>query len=123
RGLTPTVSGVAPPESDHPEARLALLDRFPLPVSWLATSGAPRERESETSRAPATHALRLLGPGGHPELLGVGGIRLGVLEEIPSVLARLAESQGAFQRGIWADGIDELAQKYVDCVRLAGNPG
>jgi glycosyltransferase involved in cell wall biosynthesis len=58
--------------------------------------------------------------GGHPELVGFGGIGFRAPEEIPGVLERLVEAYAAFQRNIWVDGIDELAQKYVDCVRLAG---
>jgi glycosyltransferase involved in cell wall biosynthesis len=58
--------------------------------------------------------------GGHPELVEFGGIGFRAPEEIPGVLERLVESYGAFQRNIWVDGIDELAQKYIDCVRLAG---
>jgi glycosyltransferase involved in cell wall biosynthesis len=58
--------------------------------------------------------------GGHPELVEFGGIGFHTPEEIPAVLERLVESYEAFQRNIWVDGIDELAQKYIDCVRLAG---
>ena len=58
--------------------------------------------------------------GGHPELVGFGGIGFRTPEEIPAALDRLVASYEAFQRSIWVDGIDELAQKYVDCVRLAG---
>ena len=58
--------------------------------------------------------------GGHPELVEFGGVGFRAPEEIPGVLERLVASYEAFQRNIWVDGIDELAQKYIDCVRLAG---
>jgi len=58
--------------------------------------------------------------GGHPELVGFAGVGFHAPEEIPGVLERLVASYEAFQRSIWVDGIDELAQKYIDCVRLAG---
>jgi glycosyltransferase involved in cell wall biosynthesis len=58
--------------------------------------------------------------GGHPELVGFGGIGFGAPEEIPGVLERLVAHYEAFQRTIWVDGIDEFAQKYIDCVRLVG---
>jgi glycosyltransferase involved in cell wall biosynthesis len=58
--------------------------------------------------------------GGHPELVEFGGIGFRAPEEIPGALERLVGSYEAFQRSIWVDGIDELAQKYVDCVRLMG---
>jgi glycosyltransferase involved in cell wall biosynthesis len=58
--------------------------------------------------------------GGHPELVEFGGIGFHTPEEIPGVLERLVESYGAFQRNIWVDSIDDIAQKYIDCVRLAG---
>ena len=58
--------------------------------------------------------------GGHPELVEFGGIGFRAPEEIPDVLERLVASYEAFQRNIWVDGIDELAQKYIECVRLAG---
>ena len=58
--------------------------------------------------------------GGHPELVEFGGVGFRTPEEIPGALERLVASYEAFQRSIWVDGIDELAQKYIDCVRLAG---
>ena len=58
--------------------------------------------------------------GGHPELVEFGGIGFRTPEEIPEALERLVASYEAFQRSIWVDGIDDLAQKYIDCVRLAG---
>jgi glycosyltransferase involved in cell wall biosynthesis len=58
--------------------------------------------------------------GGHPELVEFGGIGFRTPEEIPGALERLVASYEAFQRNIWVDGMDELAQKYIDCVRLVG---
>jgi glycosyltransferase involved in cell wall biosynthesis len=58
--------------------------------------------------------------GGHPELVEFGGIGFRAPEEIPGALERLVGAYEAFQQSIWVDGIDELAQKYIDCVRLAG---
>ena len=58
--------------------------------------------------------------GGHPELVEFGGVGFRTPEEIPGVLERLVASYEAFQQNVWVDGIDELAQKYIDCVRLAG---
>jgi glycosyltransferase involved in cell wall biosynthesis len=57
--------------------------------------------------------------GGHPELVQFGGVAFRRPEEIPALLDRLVDSYEAFQRSIWVDDIDELAQKYIDCLRLA----
>lgn len=58
--------------------------------------------------------------GGHPELVEFGGVGFREKEEIPALLERLREHYEAFQSNIWVDSMDELAQKYIDCVRLAG---
>ena len=57
--------------------------------------------------------------GGHPELVEFGGIGFRAPEEVPDILERLAASYEAFQRNIWVDSMDDLAQKYIDCARYA----
>jgi glycosyltransferase involved in cell wall biosynthesis len=56
--------------------------------------------------------------GGHPELVEFGGVGFRTPDEIPGALERLVAGYEAFQRNVWVDGIDELARKYIDCVRL-----
>ena len=58
--------------------------------------------------------------GGHPELVEFGGVGFHADDEIPGALERLITGYEAFQRSIWIDGIDDLARKCIDCVRLAG---
>lgn len=57
--------------------------------------------------------------GGHPELVGYGGLGFRTKESIPELLDRIAENYASFQNVIWVDSIDDLAQKYIDCVRYA----
>ncbi|MCG8526323.1 MAG: hypothetical protein MI748_08090, partial [Opitutales bacterium] len=54
--------------------------------------------------------------GGHPELVGFGGLGFREKEEIPDLLQTLCEHYTSFQNNIWVDSIDDLAQKYIDCV-------
>jgi len=58
--------------------------------------------------------------GGHPELVEFGGLGFRAAEEIPALLDRLVTYYESFQSSIWIDSIDELAQKYVECVHYAG---
>jgi glycosyltransferase involved in cell wall biosynthesis len=58
---------------------------------------------------------------GHPEFAGYGGIAFHTPEEIPGALERVVAFYEAFQGSIWVDDIDDLAQKHIDCVRLAGS--
>jgi glycosyltransferase involved in cell wall biosynthesis len=57
--------------------------------------------------------------GGHPELVQYGGIGFTEREQIPDALSKIAQWYSAFANPIWVDHIDDLAQKYVDCVRYA----
>ena len=57
--------------------------------------------------------------GGHPELVEFGGIGFLTKEEIPCALERIVENYDSFQNNIWVDSLDEMAQKYIDCVRYA----
>jgi glycosyltransferase involved in cell wall biosynthesis len=61
--------------------------------------------------------------GGHPELVEFGGSGFREKEEIPKLLERLVENYESFQHNIWVDSMDELAQKYIDCVWYAGELG
>jgi len=54
--------------------------------------------------------------GGHPELVGFGGLGFVEKEEIPNCLDRIVEHYTSFQNNIWVDSIDDLAQKYIDSV-------
>jgi len=55
--------------------------------------------------------------GGHPELVEYGGLGFHEKETIPGLLERITSHYGSFQNPIWIDSIDDLAQKYIDCVR------
>ena len=57
--------------------------------------------------------------GGHPELVGFGGLGFREQEEIPGCLQRMVDHYHSFQNNIWVDSIDDLAQKYIDSVRHA----
>lgn len=58
--------------------------------------------------------------GGHPELVEFGGLGFRDRQEIPALLERVTAHYESFQGNIWVDSIDELAQKFIDCVRQAG---
>lgn len=58
-----------------------------------------------------------LADGGHPELVEYGGLGFSEKEEIPLALDRIISQYPSFQNNIWVDSIDDLAQKYIDCVQ------
>ncbi len=57
--------------------------------------------------------------GGHPELVGTGGLGFDQPEAIPGLLDAIAEHYDSFQRLIVAEPFDNIADKYEEVLRLA----
>jgi glycosyltransferase involved in cell wall biosynthesis len=57
--------------------------------------------------------------GGHPELVEFGGLGFRDPLEIPALLERITAHYESFQNTIWVDSMDELADKFISCARLA----
>jgi glycosyltransferase involved in cell wall biosynthesis len=54
--------------------------------------------------------------GGHPELVGFGGLPYDQVEEIPAQLDRLAENYGAFSECLAVTPISQIAKRYLDAL-------
>ncbi|TAN49989.1 MAG: glycosyltransferase family 1 protein [Rhodospirillales bacterium] len=52
--------------------------------------------------------------GGHPEILGKGGLLFEDPKEIPALLERLLEDYDAYVSGIRVPSIEEIAKRYID---------
>ena len=57
--------------------------------------------------------------GGHPELVGVAGLGYDSPEEIPGQLDRLVVDYDEYRRRISIPGIAEVADRYLEALRLA----
>jgi glycosyltransferase involved in cell wall biosynthesis len=57
--------------------------------------------------------------GGHPELVGAGGLSFRSDEEIPEVLRRLTEGLLAFRNAISVPSIESVADRYLEVLGLA----
>lgn len=57
-----------------------------------------------------------LNSGGHPELVGYGGIGFDNVDEIPEILVRISEFYDAFRDAICMQSIDDVAKQYMDCL-------
>ena len=55
--------------------------------------------------------------GGHPELVGDGGIGFDEPEEVPGVLARLMEELEARRAAIRVPALTDVADRYVEVLR------
>lgn len=55
-----------------------------------------------------------LDSGGHPELVGRGGLPFVTPEEIPEVLGRLARDLDAYRAGIVVPSLAEVADRYLE---------
>lgn len=61
--------------------------------------------------------------GGHPELVGFGGLGFDRAEEIPAALEAIAEDYEAFRRLAVVPTLGDVARAYTDCFNLAlGRP-
>jgi len=58
-----------------------------------------------------------LNDGGHPELVGHGGLPFGKAEEIPGQLEKLVNGYEAFQRLITVSRLETVTEKYLSLVR------
>ena len=63
---------------------------------------------------PALHARS----GGHPELVGAGGLGYDDREEIPSLLARLVDEYEERRAGISVAALSDVADRYLDVLGL-----
>lgn len=54
--------------------------------------------------------------GGHPELVGLGGLGFDRAEEIPALLAEVSKNYAAFQASISVESIDDVATRYLACI-------
>jgi len=55
--------------------------------------------------------------GGHPELVGEGGLGFDSAEELPAVLSRLRDELDERRRAIRVPSIDEVADRYLEVLR------
>ena len=58
-----------------------------------------------------------LDDGGHPELVGYGGLPFKSEDEILPQLERLVEDYESFQRLIVVSRLDDVADKYLTLIR------
>ena len=61
-----------------------------------------------------------LASGGHPELVGKGGLPFTSPEEVPDVLERLAADLDAYRACIVVPTLESVADRYLDALGLAG---
>jgi glycosyltransferase involved in cell wall biosynthesis len=55
--------------------------------------------------------------GGHPELVGDGGIGFDEPEELPDLFARLGEELDVRRAAIRVPALDAIADRYIDVLR------
>ena len=55
--------------------------------------------------------------GGHPELVGMGGLGFDHPEEIPALIDRLVEHYAAIQACIQVRSITDVASAYLACLK------
>jgi glycosyltransferase involved in cell wall biosynthesis len=103
----------------------------PLPSEELADLLRTQDLYLATSRDdPCSNALlealacglpaAYLQSGGHPELVGDGGIGFDDVEELPGVLARLAQELDACRAAIRVPPIAEVADRYLEVLGGGG---
>ncbi len=100
----------------------------PLPSSALAVELAAHDVFVTASRKdPCSNSLIealtvglpavARADGGHPELIGTGGVLFQSASEIPALIARVADAYDAFRAAIRTPTIDEIAGAYVAFAR------
>jgi glycosyltransferase involved in cell wall biosynthesis len=62
-------------------------------------------------------AAAYLRSGGHPELVGEGGVGFDAAEELPATLARLREELDDRREAIHVPRLDEVADRYVEALQ------
>ena len=85
------------------------------PISRRAATIRARTRCSKRLRADCR--LRYLRSGGHPELVGEGGLGFDAPDELPAVLARLRDELDERRRAIRVPLLDEVADRYLEVLR------
>ncbi len=58
--------------------------------------------------------------GGHPELVGFGGLGFDQAEDIPRLIEAVATDYDSFRRLTVAPALADVAQRYVECFAMAG---
>src|SRR5205823_8645786 len=100
-----------------PLASQPLADLLRAHDAYLATSRddpcSNALLEALASGLPAA----FLRSGGHPELVGEGGIGFEELEELPSVLGRLREELPERRARIHVPPLGDVADRYLDALR------
>jgi len=100
----------------------------PLPSEQLADLLREQDAYLATSRDdPCSNALLealacglpavFLRSGGHPELVGAGGIGFDEVEELPDVLMRLREELEQRRAAIHVPSLEEVADRYLEVLR------
>jgi glycosyltransferase involved in cell wall biosynthesis len=100
----------------------------PLPSEALAALLRAQDVYLATSRYdPCSNALleaqacglpaAFLRSGGHPELVGDGGIGFDQAEELPAVLTRLVEELESRRAAIRVPGLSDVADRYLEVLR------
>jgi glycosyltransferase involved in cell wall biosynthesis len=100
----------------------------PLPSETLAALLRSQDLYLATSRDdPCSNALlealacglpaAFLRSGGHPELVGDGGIGFDDAEELPAVLAQLVDELDARRDAIRVSAIEDVADRYLGVLR------
>jgi glycosyltransferase involved in cell wall biosynthesis len=74
--------------------------------------------EALASRLPAAFRES----GGHPELVGAGGLPFTADEELPDVLERLVHDIERFRAAIAVPPLAEVADRYLEALGLASRP-
>ena len=65
-----------------------------------------------------------LNDGGNAELTGFGGLPFADMEGCLHAIDRMASDYTTFQRGVWVQSIDEIADRYVAlCRQVLGGDG
>lgn len=104
---------MVPPQAPRPLAELLRShDVFVAPSLFDPCSNALVE--ALTCGLPAVYARS----GGHPELVGAGGLAFVEPEEIPDLLERVAHDYDRYQAAIRAPDLSEVATRYLDVLGI-----
>ena len=95
-----------------------MLDSF---ASTTSTSHASRDDPCSNALLEALACglpAAYLDSGGHPELVGGGGLSFGRAEEVPDVLARLAGDLDSYRDRISVPSLASVADSYLSLLGL-----
>lgn len=128
---------------DRSRYEMTYLGEAPLPFEWIRAVGPLRSEEvAEELRRhdvyvaasrddPCSNALlealacglpaAYLASGGHPELVGEGGLPFQAHEELPEVLDRLVAGLDGYRDAISTPSITDVADRYLEVLGLDRN--